>query len=84
MNAIEQVTRQVLHEKFSIAYDTITLDTELKSDLGFDSLDAAELVMELENEFKMAISDDEADNIVTVGDIVYFFEKKSPVAVKLP
>lgn len=77
VNFVEQQTRLILHEKFSIEKEIITLQSELKSDLAFDSLDAAELIIELENEFKSAISDEEADDIITVGNIVRHFEKKT-------
>lgn len=49
----------------------------LKDDLGIDSLDSVELVLELENEFNVTIEDSEVQNLVTVQDIVTLVEQKN-------
>jgi len=54
----------------------ITLETNFVDDLGADSLDAIELIMTVENEFDISISDEEAQTIQTVGDIVKLIESK--------
>ena len=48
---------------------------DLVNDLAFDSLDKVELIMEFENKFSVHISDDEAEKIKTISDIVKFLEK---------
>ncbi|GIW50506.1 MAG: acyl carrier protein [Anoxybacillus sp.] len=53
-----------------------TLESSFKEDLGADSLDVVELVMELEDEFDMEISDEEAEKIVTVGDAVNYIKSR--------
>ncbi len=54
----------------------VTLETNFVDDLGADSLDAIELIMTVENEFDISISDEEAQTIQTVGDIVKLIESK--------
>ena len=51
-------------------------ETLLKNDLGFDSLDKVELVIECEKEFKIAITNQDQEKITTVGEIVDYIEKK--------
>jgi acyl carrier protein len=55
--------------------DEITLETNLIDDLGCDSIDAAEIIIAIENEFEVEISEDAIDNIKTVGDIIEFLEE---------
>ena len=52
------------------------MEASFRDDLGADSLDVVELVMELEDEFDMEISDDDAEKIATVGDTVTYIETK--------
>ena len=52
------------------------LEASFKDDLGADSLDVVELVMEFEDEFDMEISDDDAEKIATVGDAVTYIKSK--------
>ncbi|WP_275441305.1 acyl carrier protein [Lepagella muris] len=66
---------------FSIIIDKLTLEpyevsmnSNLMSDLGADSLDAVELIMEMEKEFGIIIPDEDAEMIRTVGDIVRYIE----------
>ena len=53
---------------------SITMDTSFGEDLGADSLDTVELIMELEKEFNITIPDDQAEKIVTVGDAISYVE----------
>ena len=53
---------------------TLSLEASFTNDLGADSLDTVELIMELEKEFDIQIPDEEAEKIVTVGDAVSFIE----------
>ena len=72
---IFEKVQRALAEQFEVSPDTITLDTNLIDDLGADSLDVVELIMSIEDEFGVSISDEEAANLVTVQKIVDFVEK---------
>ena len=67
--------KDIIVDKLGIDEDQVTKDATFKDDLGADSLDIAELVMELEDEFETEIPDEEAKKIVTVGDALDFIEK---------
>ena len=63
---------QFISERFSVDVLKITKDTTFQEDLGADSLDVVELVMELEDIFGIQISDEDAEQIVTIGDAVNY------------
>ena len=67
--------RDALAAQFEIDPEKITLDTNLVDDLGADSLDVVELIMNIEDEFGISISDDDAASLYTVARIVEFIEK---------
>ncbi len=64
--------RKILADQLSIDAETIEMSSNIIEDLNADSLDIVELVMSLESEFDMAIMDEEAERIRTVGDAVDF------------
>ncbi len=68
--------KKILSEQLSIAEDKITGDSLLAKDLKVDSLDLVELLMTLEDEFGIAVEDDEVAGIAAVKDIVTFIEGK--------
>lgn len=72
---LEQV-KPLIAEALNLDEAIITLEATLKDDLGIDSLDAVELIMELEDEFDVKIEDAEAQAFVTVADIVKLLEAK--------
>ena len=63
---------QLISERFSVDVLKITRDTTFQEDLGADSLDVVELVMELEDTFGIQISDEDAEQIVRSGDAVNY------------
>lgn len=67
--------RAIICDQLELDEDVVTLDAVLFEDLGADSIDLADLVMTLEDEFEMEISDEELENIRTVADIVKFIEE---------
>lgn len=72
---LERVTKVVV-DRLGVDESEIKMEASFRDDLGADSLDVVELVMELEDEFDMEISDDAAEKIATVGDAVSFIETK--------
>ncbi|WP_394232560.1 acyl carrier protein [Niallia oryzisoli] len=72
---LERVTK-IIVDRLGVEESQVTLEASFKDDLGADSLDVVELVMELEDEFDMEISDDDAEKIATVGDAVTYIQAK--------
>ncbi|MFD1735784.1 acyl carrier protein [Bacillus salitolerans] len=70
---LERVTK-IIVDRLGVDEAEIKLESKFKDDLGADSLDVVELVMELEDEFDMEISDEDAEKIVTVGDAVNYIQ----------
>ena len=66
--------REALAKQFELDPDSITLETNLIDDLGADSLDVVELIMSLEDEFGVSISDEDAAQLYTVGRIVEYLD----------
>lgn len=67
--------KELIVEKLNVKADKVTMDARLVEDLEADSLDAVEVIMELEEEFNISIDDDAAQSIKTVGDIVRYIEE---------
>lgn len=75
MNTFEKV-RDMLVEKLGVAPEKITLSSEIIKDLGADSLDLVEMLLTMEDNFGITVSDEETENITTVQDIVNLIDKK--------
>lgn len=67
--------REIIADKLSINEDEITMDSSFLEDLNADSLDIVELIMALEDELDMEIPDEDAENFVTVGDVVKYVKE---------
>lgn len=67
--------REALSHQMEIEESSITLETDIIEELGVDSLDLAELMMNLEDEFGIIAADDAIKDIRTVGDVVEYVEK---------
>lgn len=72
-DVLERVTKIVV-DRLGVDEAEVKPEAKFKDDLGADSLDVVELVMELEDEFDMEISDEDAEKIVTVGDAVNYIQ----------
>ena len=68
--------KEALVEAINVDEDMITMEANLKDDLGIDSLAAVELSLELETEFDVRIEDEELAKLVSVADIVKLLESK--------
>lgn len=72
---LERVTKVVV-DRLGVDESEVKVEASFREDLGADSLDVVELVMELEDEFDMEISDEDAEKIATVGDAIKYIEGK--------
>lgn len=73
---IFEKVRDIIAEELGIELDDIKLESDLAEDLGADSLDAIELIMEIESQFDVEIADSEATKMKLVSDIVTYLEKQ--------
>ncbi|MBO6574895.1 MAG: acyl carrier protein [Rhodothermales bacterium] len=76
-NDIAAKVKSIIVEKLGVDEDDITNDASFTNDLGADSLDTVELIMEFEKEFDLTIPDEEAEKIATVGDAVSYLQEKA-------
>ncbi|RYZ39414.1 MAG: acyl carrier protein [Myxococcaceae bacterium] len=72
---IEEKARAIIIDKLGVEESEVVPAASFTNDLGADSLDTVELIMEFEKEFNIAIPDDQAEKIATVGDAVSYLEK---------
>ena len=75
MASVAERVRDIVADQLGADKDKVTPDTSFVNDLGADSLDTVELVMELEEEFDINIPDDAAEKIQTVGQAIEFIEE---------
>lgn len=68
--------KNIIVEQLDVDEDQVTLEASFVDDLDADSLDVVELVMEFEDEFDLEIADEEAEQIVTVGDAVDYINSR--------
>lgn len=73
---LESKVIKIVAEKLSIDENNVTVGSRFQEDLGADSLDVVELLMEIEEEFGVSISDEESEKLRTVGDAIRFISSK--------
>ena len=74
MSTFDKV-KEVIIDKLGVEEDSIKSEAHFVNDLGADSLDTVELIMEFEEEFGVEIPDEDAENITTVGSAVDYIDK---------
>lgn len=72
--AVFEKVKEIIVEQLSVDEGEVEPDTSFVEDLGADSLDIVELIMALEEEFSVEISDEQAESITTVGEAVEYIE----------
>ena len=74
MSEIESRVKAIIFDKLGVDEAEVKPEASFTNDLGADSLDTVELIMEFEKEFGITIPDDQAEKITTVGDAISFIE----------
>jgi len=77
MSNIAERVKKIVADKLGIDESEITQEASFANDLGADSLDTVELIMEFEKEFDISIPDEEAEKIQTVGQAISYLESQS-------
>ena len=77
MSDIKDRVIQIIVDKLGVSGDEVTPEASFTNDLGADSLDTVELIMEFEKEFNISIPDEAAEQIATVGDAIKYIEQNS-------
>lgn len=77
MAEIADKVKSIIVDKLGVEESEVTNDASFTNDLGADSLDTVELIMEFEKEFNISIPDDQAENISTVGQAVEYLEQNA-------
>lgn len=77
MSEVASRVKAIIVDKLSIEETEVTNEASFTNDLGADSLDTVELIMEFEKEFGISIPDDQAEKITTVGDAIAYIENNA-------
>lgn len=75
MSTVYDKIKKLIVDELAVDENEVLLESRLVEDLGADSIDAVELIMTVEDEFAMEISDEVLQNIKTVNDLVSYIEK---------
>ena len=75
MSEIAQKVKSIIIDKLGVEESEVTPEASFTNDLGADSLDTVELIMEFEKEFNLSIPEDQAENIATVGQAISYLEE---------
>ncbi|MBN1881570.1 MAG: acyl carrier protein [Deltaproteobacteria bacterium] len=76
MASVEERVKEIIAEQLGLEKDDIQLDASFIDDLGADSLDIVEMIMTIEDEYDVEISDDDAEKISTVQDAINYIKEK--------
>ena len=74
MSDVASTVKEIIVEKLGVKESEVTPEANFTNDLGADSLDTVEMIMEFETKFDIKIADDQAEKITTVGDAVSYIE----------
>ena len=74
MSEVAERVKAIIVDKLSVEETEVTNEASFTNDLGADSLDTVELIMEFEKEFGISITDDQTEKITTVGDAIAYIE----------
>ena len=77
MASIAEKVTTIIVDKLGVEKSEVTPEASFTQDLGADSLDTVELIMEFEKEFNLSIPDEEAEKITTVGQAISYLEKEA-------
>ncbi len=77
MSNIAERVKKIITDKLGVDDASVTPEANFINDLGADSLDTVELIMEFEKEFDVSIPDEQAEKITTVGDAITYLEKEA-------
>lgn len=77
MSDIAEKVKSIIVEKLGVEASEVTPEASFTNDLGADSLDTVELIMEFEKEFNISIPDEQAETITTVGQAITYLEEHS-------
>ncbi|MDP4266476.1 MAG: acyl carrier protein [Bacteroidota bacterium] len=80
MSDIELKVKKIIVDKLGVDEKEVTPEANFTTDLGADSLDTVELIMEFEKEFNITIPDDQAESITTVGQAITYIENNITVS----
>ena len=73
---VESKVKEIIIDKLGVDESEVVAEANFTNDLGADSLDTVELIMEFEKDFDLSIPDEDAENIATVGDAVKYIQEK--------
>lgn len=76
MSDIKEKVIQIIVNKLGLDQDQVTTKAHIINDLGADSIETVELIMEFEDKFEIEIPDDDGEKIATVGDAIAYLEEK--------
>ena len=77
MSEVAEKVKAIIVDKLGVEASEVTPEASFTNDLGADSLDTVELIMEFEKEFGISIPDDKAEKIGTVGDAIAYIEENA-------
>jgi acyl carrier protein len=76
MDNIQKTITDILVNKIGLEASEVTMDANITKDLGIDSLDYAELIMEFEQAFDIKINDQDTEGLATIGELINFLKEK--------